>query len=240
MKLALIGYGKMGKTIEALVEKKYSKSTEISTKVFLGSADSLSADALKGADVAIDFSAPNAVMDNIKSCLDQGVPIVVGTTGWYSHLPTVKQWVADKNGSLFYASNFSVGMNILFNLNKQLAKTMNALEHYDVEIVETHHTEKLDSPSGTAITLADEIIWGLNRKEKWENEENDDDETLSIISHRKADVKGTHDIIYRSGIDELTLRHKAFSRDGFADGAIKAAKWLKGKKGIYTMSDMMQ
>jgi len=229
----------MGKTIEALAEKKYARSVEISNKIFIGSADTLSSDVLSNADVAIDFTAPNVIMDNIKTCLDNGVPLVVGTTGWYSHLPMVKEWVKEKDGSLFYASNFSVGMNLLFALNKQLAKSMNAFEQYDVEIVETHHTEKLDSPSGTAITLADDIIWGLNRKEKWENEESEDNETLSIISHRKEGVKGTHDIVYRSGIDEITLRHNAFNRDGFADGAIKAAKWLKGKKGIYTMSDML-
>jgi len=240
MKIVLLGYGKMGKTIEALVNKKYGRSIEISDKIFSGNAERIGADALANADVAIDFSTPSAVLDNFKICLDKGVPVVVGTTGWYSHLPTVKQWVNDKNGSIFYASNFSVGMNLLFKLNKELAKAMNALEHYDVEIIETHHTEKKDSPSGTAITLADDIIWGMDRKEKWENEKSEEDDVLSIVSHRQADVKGTHQIVYRSSIDELTLEHKAFSRDGFADGAIKAAKWLVGKKGIFTMSDMLQ
>lgn len=227
----------MGQAINDLVEKQYPR-VEIVSKIRSSNA-SVVREEIRNADVAIDFSKPDVVLENIDHCLAANVPIVVGTTGWYSQLGKVKSQVEKANGSLFYASNFSVGMNVLFSVNKHLAKLMNEFKDYDVQVLEKHHTEKKDSPSGTAITLADDMIWELKRKDKWINKESKNPDDLSIISFREGDEKGYHEVVYSNAVDELKLSHRAYSRDGFADGAVKAALWLKSRKGCFKMKDML-
>ncbi len=195
---------------------------------------------LAKADVAIEFSRPHSVVSNIFKCFDEKVPVVVGTTGWFGQLEHVKQVCRQHNQSLFYASNFSIGVNLFFEVSKVLAKLMNEHEEYAVRIEETHHKSKADAPSGTAIHLANDIIDGLDRKDVWLNEKNKKDYELEIISHRSENVPGTHEVHYDSEIDSLELKHTAKSRVGFAKGAVLAAEWLHHKKGVYTMSDLLK
>ncbi len=236
MKIALIGYGKMGKTIEELALKK-------GHEVFLKS-DSKSpfdADDLEGADVAIEFSRPDAAVKNIMKCLEAKVPVVCGTTGWYNRTNEVENEVAAKNGKLIYSSNFSIGVNIFFKLNQYLAKIMDRYDSYNPVLTETHHTEKLDSPSGTAITLAEDLLFELDRKENWQNDPETNEEILSIISYREADVKGTHEISYNGLNDQISIKHEAKNRDGFALGSILAAQWLVNQKsGTYSMNQFLK
>ncbi len=239
MKIALIGYGKMGQTIDDLIKQKYSKKHEIILRGDSANAHTFSADALSAADVAIEFSTPETAVANIEKCFKANVPVVVGTTGWYGKLKYISEMAKEQNQSILYASNFSIGMNIFFHINKELAEKMNKYEQYEVKIEETHHTTKKDSPSGTAITLAEDIIWNLNRKEKWVKGNQYDSDELGIKSHRLDDVKGLHEIKYSSKIDEIEIKHSATSRDGFADGAIMAAEWIQGKKGVFKMKDML-
>ncbi len=239
MKIALMGFGKMGQTIDELIKKNYSRTHEVVLRSNSVNAHSFSTDALSEVDVAIDFSEPKAAVPNIEKAFNANTPIVVGTTGWYGKLNYVKELCQSKNQSVLYASNFSIGMNIFFYLNKQLAAKMNDYTAYNVKIEETHHTEKKDSPSGTAITLAEDVIWHMKRKDKWVNGNQYDDEEIGIKSNRLEDVKGIHSVQYISKIDDIEIKHTAHSREGFADGAIKAAEWLKDRKGIFTMKDML-
>ncbi len=242
MKLALLGYGKMGRTIERFA---LSRGHEIVLAIDENNLDLLTKENLGKADVAIDFSTPASVPGNIDSCFDAHLPIVVGTTGWYGHLQEVKDKCEESNNSMLYGSNFSIGVNLFFFINKVLAKIMGPYPQYDVQVEEIHHTQKLDSPSGTAITLAEGIIEELDRKNEWVNnlvgtgeEVMNKPEQLLIESHRIEDVPGTHTVIYSSEVDQIELKHTAHSRAGFALGAVLAAEWLKDRKGFYSVKDI--
>jgi len=237
MKIALSGYGKMGKEIEKIA---LERGHEIVVR-FNDSDDwAGKEEELAGADVAIEFSMPHSVVSNIFRCFDAGTPVVVGTTGWFGQLEHVREVCWKHNRSLLYASNFSVGVNLFFEVNKMLAKLMNEHEEYHVSVEETHHTAKLDSPSGTAISLANHIIDSMDNKNVWVNEKSDKEYELEIFSHRKEDVPGTHVVKYESDIDSIEITHTAKSRVGFAKGAVLAAEWLASKKGVYTMADLIK
>jgi 4-hydroxy-tetrahydrodipicolinate reductase len=236
MKIALLGYGKMGKEIEKIA---LDRNHEILMKI--DSFDDWNEhiyDFLQ-ADVAIEFSTPTTVLDNILKSFAANVPIVVGTTGWYDQLDTIRDLCVEKQQCLFYASNFSLGVNVFFEINKKLALLMNTHPEYEVFIEEIHHTQKLDAPSGTAITLANDIINNLKRKEVWKNEMTENTEMLGIKSIRESNVPGTHIITYQSENDIIEIKHTAKNRLGLAMGAILAAEFVVGKKGIYEMKDIL-
>ncbi len=235
MKIALLGYGKMGKEIEAVLLERGHEITLRST----ASTPFLPAD-LAGSDVAIEFSEPSSAVDNIFKCFEANCPVVVGTTGWYTRMPEVRNECQSGNHSLFYATNFSIGVNVLFHLNKELARVMNQFDEYEPGILEIHHLAKLDKPSGTAITLAEGILENFPSKTKWVNELAQNKDELTIISQREGEVPGTHVINYTSSVDNISLVHQANNRRGFALGAVKAAEWLKEKNGIFTMNDMLK
>lgn len=233
MKILLLGYGKMGKAIEKIA---LERGHEI-----VGRIDSKNLDAIvtSKADVAIEFSQPEAAFDNIKACIENNIPIACGTTGWLDKKSEVQKLAEKHNGTFFYASNYSVGVNIFFKLNQQLAAMMKSFNQYNVSIDETHHTEKKDAPSGTAITLAEGII-GEGIKEKWTGTPSGETENLVINSFRINEVPGTHIVNYSSVIDDLEIRHIAHSREGFARGAVMVAEWLPGKKGVLGMEDFLK
>jgi 4-hydroxy-tetrahydrodipicolinate reductase len=242
MKIAILGYGKMGRIIEKFATER---GHDIVLKVNIDNMDDLNIENLQKADVAIDFSTPDSALSNIELCFDAKLPIVVGTTGWYGHLQEVKNKCEDGNNTLLYASNFSVGVNVFFFVNKILAKIMNRYPQYEVQVEEIHHTEKLDAPSGTAMTIAEGILSELGRKKEWVNELIGSGEELItkpdqllIESHRIEEVPGTHTVIYSSEVDDIEFKHKAHSRAGFALGAVLAAEWLQDKKGFYNITDM--
>ncbi|AVI49746.1 4-hydroxy-tetrahydrodipicolinate reductase [Pukyongia salina] len=230
MKLALLGYGKMGKTIERLAVEA---GHEV---VFIKDRANERGD-LAEADVAIDFSTPEAAIENISRCIMDGIPIVSGTTGWLKDYDKVLNLCEERNGSFIYASNFSIGVNLFFGLNEYLAKQMSSWPMYDINIEEIHHTEKKDAPSGTAISLAEGIIKNT-AKEAWQLD-GQGDAVVPIHAKREEDVKGTHEITYSSEIDTISIKHEAHSRDGFAKGAILAAQWLQNKKGVFGMKDVL-
>jgi len=230
MKIALLGYGKMGKTIERL-------AGEAGYEIVYTSDRDLVQGTLDEADVAIEFSTPEAAFENIRKCLEAGIPVVSGTTGWLDRYEDVLKLCKDRNGSFIYASNFSIGVNLFFGLNEYLAKQMKQRSEYDVRISETHHTEKKDAPSGTAITLVEDILETLGYS-NWFLEGTPGD-GIPIEAKREGDVKGIHEIEYRSDVDRISIRHEAFSRDGFAKGALLAAEWLQDKKGVFGMKDVL-
>ena len=244
MKIALLGYGKMGKIIEKIA---ISRKHEIVLTIDHDTLDDLTVENLQKADVVIDFTMPASVLGNIKHCFDAGVPIIVGTTGWYDQIPEIKQLCEQGNNTLLYGSNFSVGVNIFFHINRLLAKVMNNYPYYDVQVEEIHHTQKLDSPSGTAITIAEGILDNLKTKSEWVNvlttdDKSDDDAVSSnqllIESLRIDSVPGTHTVIYDSEVDTIEFKHTAHNRNGFALGAVLAAEWIQGKKGFYSVDAM--
>ena len=226
----------MGKTIERLATEA---GHEIVLKINMANLDEFTPVNLKKADVAIEFSRPEAAVENLKTCIEAGVPVVSGTTGWLDKREEIEKLALKNNGAFLYASNFSIGVNVFFAVNEYLAKMMNSHTQYDVEMEEIHHTEKLDAPSGTGITLAKQIIQNLGRKQKWVNEAAFQKEDLSLISKRIDKVPGTHTVVYNSSIDEIEIKHTAHSREGFALGAIEAAKWIHDKKGIFSMKDVL-
>jgi 4-hydroxy-tetrahydrodipicolinate reductase len=235
MKIILLGYGKMGKEIESIANER---GHEIILKVNRENAPRIGAAELRKGDVAIEFSTPSTVINNTRNCIDAGIPVVVGTTGWYDHFKEITAYCTEKKGTLFHATNFSLGVNIFFKVNQYLAELMDKYPQYDVSMEEIHHIHKLDKPSGTAITLATQVIEKLERKKKWSIIEKDPD-TLFIKDLREGEVPGTHIIKYTSAIDDLEIMHKAHNRKGFALGAVVAAEFLAGKKGIYTMKDIV-
>ncbi len=236
MHIGIIGYGKMGREIEkSALEKGHSVEFIIDEN----NTEDLNTNNLKKIDVAIEFTSPVAAFENIRKCLEAKTPVVSGTTGWLAKYNEAVELCRKINGSFLYASNFSIGANILFHLNATLAKIMNSIEQYDVEINEIHHTAKVDSPSGTAITLANSIIKNMERKKEWKNEQTVNKQILSILSERKDPVPGTHIIKYNSNADCIELKHKAKNRTGFAFGAIFAAEFIKNKKGVYRMEDVL-
>lgn len=230
MKIALLGYGKMGKVIERI-------ALERGHEIVLRKNISDSFEGLSSADVAIDFSAPDAAVSNISACLTSGIPIVSGTTGWLEHYDQMEALCIEKNGSFIYGSNFSLGVNLFFELNNYLAKMMSKFSQYQVEMEEIHHLQKLDAPSGTAISLAKGIIQNSYYK-NWTLEKGKSDE-LYIDAKRIDAVPGTHSVYYNSDVDSIEIKHVAHNRDGFAYGAIIAAEFLKDKKGVFTMKDVL-
>jgi 4-hydroxy-tetrahydrodipicolinate reductase len=239
MKIALIGYGKMGKSIDELAQKR---GHEIVARV---GNSAFTSQEIANADVAIEFSQPSAAVENIYKCFEADVPVVVGTTGWYNQFPNIKAEALNNNKAIFTATNFSIGVNLFFNLNKKLAKMMNGFEDYDVKMNETHHIHKKDHPSGTASTLAEGIIDNLDRKNNYVGQLDTQNMSfepfdLQIDCKREGEVFGFHEVVYTSPIDEIKISHNALSREGFALGAIVAAEWLKNKKGVFTMNDLLK
>ena len=234
----------MGKIIEKIAT---DRKHEIVLKIDFDNLHELTTENLKQADVAIEFTTPSSVISNINVCFGAGVPVVVGTTGWYDQLDEIKQQCEAGNHTLLYATNFSVGVNIFFHVNKILAKLMNNYPYYEVQVEEIHHTQKLDSPSGTAITIAEGIIENLDAKKNWANvlvadgkdsDDNVGNSALLIESYRMDSVPGTHTVIYDSEVDSIEFKHTAHNRNGFALGAVLAAEWLKNNDGFHSISDM--
>ena len=230
MKIALLGYGKMGKTIETLALQK-------GHSVVFKSTIENSEGNIEDADIAIEFSSPEAAVSNISKALVAGIPIVCGTTGWLANYNEMVKLCENSNGSFIYASNFSVGVNLFFNINEYAARLMAQWKEYDVSIEEIHHLEKKDAPSGTAITIAEGIL-KYNDKNNWKLNSREQD-SLNITAKREEDVKGTHKVSYNSSIDTISFIHEAHNREGFAKGAILAAEWLKDKKGVFSMKDVL-
>lgn len=230
MKIALLGYGRMGKEIEKIA---LQRGHEIVIKSNANATYNI-----KDADVAIDFSVPNSAVNNISNCLENQVPVISGTTGWLENYDKIVDLCKEKNGAFIYASNFSLGVNIFFELNNQLAKLMNSLSDYNITMEEIHHTKKLDAPSGTAITLAEGIIENSS-KSTWELDGKTSEEIIPITSKRIGDVPGTHIVNYDSDVDAIEIKHTANNRKGFALGAVVAAEWILNKKGVFTMKDVL-
>lgn len=230
MKIALLGYGKMGQTIEKI-------ALERGHEIVIKTNEEEGYD-INQADVAIDFSVPKAAFFNIAKCLKLGVPVISGTTGWLDNYEHAIKLCKENNGAFIYASNFSLGVNIFFELNKHLAKMMSQLKQYHVSIEEIHHTEKLDAPSGTAITLAEGIISQHDEYNKWLLNQNKE-QTIPIIAKRIANVPGTHSIEYKSSTDTINITHTAHTREGFALGAVVAAEWILDKTGVFSMKDVL-
>ncbi len=231
MKIALIGYGKMGKTIEKIAKQR---GHEIVARI---DKDEPKKDLLK-ADVAIEFTSPESAVSNYLECFDNNIPVVSGTTGWLKHYDSIVETCKQKNQAFLYASNFSIGVNLFFELNRKLAEMMRSYQDYQVSMEEIHHTEKLDAPSGTAISLAEDIINRLPQKNEW-GLDSDKEQVLSITAKRIDQTPGTHKITYESDIDTIEIEHKAKNRDGFATGAVLAAEFIKGKKGVFSMQDLL-
>ena len=241
MKIALIGYGKMGHIIERIA---LERGHEIVSKVDVDNQEEFNSEAFASADVAIEFTAPTKAIENYRKAWAVGVPVVSGTTGWNAVLPELKKEIAENGYTLFWASNFSLGVNLFFELNKRLAAMMNRYDNYDVTMTEIHHTEKKDAPSGTAITLAEGILENLDRKSEWvlsNPQFTINNEQLGIEALREGKVPGTHIVTYDSVVDSITIKHEAKSREGFALGAVVAAEFLVGKPaGFYSMEDLMK
>lgn len=261
MKIALIGYGKMGHIIEEVAK---NRGHEVVCAIDINNQEDFESEAFRSADVAIEFTTPKTCLGNVRKCLDAGVPVVVGSTGWYNELPKVKEDVRKADGSLFWASNFSIGVNVFVAMQKYIARIMNNYPQYDVTLSETHHIHKLDSPSGTAITIANAITDNLDRKQTWKETaaiwQHEDqsidvarnaevgttyashsDDELEVVAFRRGEVPGIHTVVYDSDVDTITMSHSAKSRRGFAVGAVVAAEWMAdGKKGVYTMTDLME
>lgn len=237
MKIALIGYGKMGKEIEQIA---ISRGHSIVLKIDINNPEQLTVENLSKADVAIEFTSPGSAVRNYLLCFEAGIPVVSGTTGWLEERPFVEKSCKEANGCFFYASNFSLGVNLFFELNRKLAQMMKPFSQYDVSMTEVHHTQKLDAPSGTAITLAEDIILNNGSKTNWTIEEPKNDKELHILPVREGTVPGIHTIKYDSEVDYIEITHSAYSRKGFAFGAVLAAEFCYGKKGIYSMSDLLQ
>ena len=231
MNIALLGYGKMGKTIEQIAIKR---GHNVVLAIDKGDTDY---DITK-ADVAIDFSIPNVAFNNISNCINNNVPVISGTTGWLDKYEDAVALCEEKKGAFIYASNYSLGVNIFFELNKTLAKMMSALDQYNVTMEEIHHTQKLDAPSGTAITLADGVIEKHDGYDNWKLEESGN-KTIPIAAKRIEDVPGTHTVTYKSEVDTINIEHIAHTRQGFALGAVVAAEWIAGKTGVFTMNDVL-
>jgi 4-hydroxy-tetrahydrodipicolinate reductase len=237
MKIALLGYGKMGHAIE---EVALEKGHEIVCTISIENLEDRTIENVQKADVVIEFTGPDSAYENIKLCLDAGVPVVSGSTGWLDKYESIKKYCEQKKGALLYASNFSVGVNIFFALNRKLAELMKNHNEYSVQLKEIHHTQKLDAPSGTAITLAEGVMEKIGYKKKWVNEPSSNNSDLVILSERMDPAPGTHIINYHSEVDDITITHTAHSRKGFAGGAVLAAEFLNNhRQGIFSMKDVL-
>lgn len=236
MQIAIIGYGKMGHMIE---EVALQRGHEVVVKINIENTEDFTKENISKADVAIEFTGPSTAYDNIKKCIDFGVPVVSGSTGWNSRLDEVKDYIKGKKGSFLHTSNFSIGVNIFFEVNKLLAKLMASHPEYDIALKEIHHTAKLDAPSGTAVTLAQQVLANVPRKVNWVNNRSEKPEELSIISERIDPAPGTHFVKYTSEIDDIEIIHTAHNRKGFALGAVQAAEYISDKKGIFSMQEVL-
>jgi 4-hydroxy-tetrahydrodipicolinate reductase len=236
MKIALIGYGKMGKAIEEIA---VSRGHEIVLKVGIENLEDNTVEKISQADVAIEFTGPESAYDNIRRCFDAGVPVVSGSTGWLKNLSEAESYCNQKQVGFLYSSNFSIGVNIFFAINKKLAALMARQDGYEVSLTEVHHTQKLDAPSGTAISLAEQVMQQVRTKTAWVNQPTDDPSSLSIISERIDPAPGTHTVRYSSEIDDIEIKHTAHNRKGFAGGAVRAAEFLQNKKGVFHMNDVL-
>lgn len=236
MKIAILGYGKMGKAIEKIA---LDRGHEITMKIHRNNQDELNVENLKNADVVIDFSIPDSAKGNILMAIEAKTPIVSGTTGWLDDYNEVAKLCVAQGSAFLYASNFSLGVNLFFELNKRLAKLMNGHDQYQIDMTEIHHTQKLDAPSGTAISLAEQITDENNIKNKWTLNEQATSEEIKIDALREGKVPGTHIVNYSSEIDTITIKHEAHSREGFAFGAVIAAEWIQNKQGVFSMHDVL-
>lgn len=237
MKVALIGHGKMGKAVEQVMHR--FPNAHIAAIFSSSNGHRLSVDALKGIDVAIEFTTPLTAVAHIKLCIDAGVPVVTGTTGWYQSLPEITDYCKQKNGALLYAANFSIGVHLFLAANARLAELMQHQHQYTLNISETHHTQKLDAPSGTAIRIADTISEHAPRYKGWVLEPEQKEHAIPITAHRIDHVPGIHTVEWKSSVDTITLTHSAQSREGFAEGAWLAAQWIIGKQGVFSMQDVL-
>lgn len=235
MKVAIIGYGKMGREIEKIL---LQRGHEVALIIDQENVADLNAVNLEKIDVAIEFTTPSTAYNNIRTCLECGTAVVSGTTGWTDRLTELQELCKERGGAMFYASNYSIGVNLMFRLNRELARMMNAFPEYKVTMAETHHTEKKDSPSGTAVTLAEDIISRLEGKKGWVNEPTEDDSLIGIESFRVGATPGDHSVTYTSEDDILEIRHSIKNRRTLAQGAVVAAEFLCGKQGVFTMEDL--
>jgi 4-hydroxy-tetrahydrodipicolinate reductase len=242
MKIALIGYGKMGKAIEEIALEKNEKAGkliyDIIYKFDIENQDQFTVENLKKVDVAIEFTSPHTAIPNIMKCFEANIPIVVGSTGWTDKLDEIKAKATETHNAFLFSPNYSIGVNIFFEINRQLARIMNNFDDYEIEVEEIHHTEKKDAPSGTGLFAALDILKMVKRKEDWLNEKSANPTTLPIISLRLPEVPGTHTVTYYNEIDNIELKHTAHNRKGFAGGALLAAEWIIGKKGAFSMDDV--
>lgn len=236
MNIALIGYGKMGHAIERIATER---GHNIVLRISSSNKDEMTEPNLQRADVAIEFTRPEVAKENVLKCLDAGVAVVCGTTGWNEEVVKAEMKAAEKGIAFLQASNFSIGVNIFFEVNKLLATLMSEHPEYNVSIEETHHTQKKDAPSGTAITLAEQALENLKRIQHWTKGESSEPGIMPVISHRIENVPGTHSVKYSSAIDDIEIIHTAHNRDGFAMGAVLAAEFIAGKQGIFTMKDVL-
>ncbi len=236
MKIALIGYGKMGKAIEGIA---VSRGHEIVLKIDEDNLADFNKKNIHSADVAIEFTGPHSAYDNVRKTLEFDVPLVCGSTGWLDKLDEIRKLCSEREGSFIYASNFSVGVNIFFEINKKLAALMAYQKDYEVQVTEIHHTQKKDAPSGTAITIAEHILESLKRKKRWVNQISDNTEELEIISERIDPAPGIHKVKYSSAVDDIEIIHTAHGRQGFALGAVLAAEFIVNKKGIFSMKEVL-
>lgn len=236
MNILLLGYGKMGQLIERLA---LEKGHEIAARIDESNSHTLSDLNTSAIDVAIEFSQPEAALKNITFCLNHNIPVLSGTTGWLDKMKEVESLCNQQQGTFFYASNYSIGVNVFFKLNEQLATLMKDLDSYRISLEEIHHTQKKDAPSGTAITLAEGILNKIESLKKWQLDYQDA-ETLPIRAIRKDDVPGTHIVTYESAVDSIEIKHVAHSREGFAKGALAVAEWLPDQKGVLSMADFLK
>jgi 4-hydroxy-tetrahydrodipicolinate reductase len=236
MNIGIIGYGKMGQAIAFIAEQRGHK---ITGKIDIDNKDTLRTWSADQVDAAIEFTAPDQAFDNIKKCMELGIPVVSGTTGWLKKKGEIDRICRETNGTYFYASNYSLGVNITFKVNSFLARIMNSYPDFTVALEETHHNQKKDAPSGTAITLAEGIIKEIDRIDQWELGTDTQRGALPIDSIREGSVPGTHTVRYSSEYDEITLQHKAHNRTGFALGAVLVTEWIQNRKGILTMDDFL-
>lgn len=236
MRIAIIGYGKMGKTIEEIA---IARGHEIALTIDIDTLDKFTKENLSRADIAIEFTGPASAYENVTKCINMGIPLICGSTGWTERLDEIKDLVKKKNGTFLYASNFSIGVNIFFEVNKRLATLMSGQPDYEIQLTEIHHTQKKDAPSGTAITLAEQILEKISRKKSWTNQISDNPEELEILSERTDPAPGIHKIKYSSAVDDIEIIHTAHTRKGFAIGAVLAAEYIKGKTGWFTMKDVL-
>jgi 4-hydroxy-tetrahydrodipicolinate reductase len=236
MRIALIGYGKMGKIIETVA---LSQGHDVVLRIDADNQEDFNAENISKADVAIEFTSPHSAFDNVIKCLELGIPVVCGSTGWNEKIPEAVKACLQKNGAFLHASNFSIGVNIFFEVNKLLARLMAEQKDYDVTLKEIHHTAKKDAPSGTAVTLAEQVLEKISRKKSWVNGTASKPEQLSIISERIDPAPGTHFVRYSSPVDDIEIIHTAHNREGFASGAVLAAAFIRDKKGVFYMKDVL-